>query len=355
MPEEHGDKTEEATPQRLREAKKEGQLPQSQEVGSALMIAALLVTLAVVGPDVLNWLRCQVRDGLSYRYAGPMDIGAFRALLMSKATGLITALAPFLAVGLLVSIFASGVSSGLAYCPKAVRIKFESISPVKGIKNLVSWKSLVKLLISIAKLIVIGTIFWLYVRERMEDLLLLRYASPGELAVATSGLVFGLVVRVTIALAFIALLDLLYQRWQYKRKLRMSKKEVKEEQKQYEVSPEVKGRIRQIQMQSARKRMLQDVPDADVVVANPTHFAVALSYDGGKMDAPQVVAKGADLLAQQIKKVAAENGVPVVERPPLARALYASAEVGQSVPENLFVAVAEVLAMVYRMRRKRTN
>jgi flagellar biosynthetic protein FlhB len=181
----------------------------------------------------------------------------------------------------------------------------------------------------------------------------LRWTTPTGCLFAIAKLVFGLIGRIAIGLLVIAGIDLLYQRWQWKKKLRMTMQEVKDERKQHELNPEIKGRMRALQMQMASKRMLQDVPTADVVVANPTHVAVALKYDSASMDAPQVIAKGADHLCERIKEIARENGVPVVEKPPLARTLYGSCEVGQSIPEGLFMAVAEVLATIYRMRKKK--
>jgi flagellar biosynthetic protein FlhB len=186
----------------------------------------------------------------------------------------------------------------------------------------------------------------------MAPVLRLHWATPARAVAAMAALVFGLTLRVAIGLAAIAAFDLLFQKWKHRRDLRMTRQELKEERKQYEISPELRGRIRAVQIQMARRRMLQEVPKADVVVTNPDHVAVALAYDADAMNAPRVVAKGADFLCQKVKEIARAHGVPVVHRPELARALYATVDVGQEIPETLFVAVAEVLAMIYRMHSK---
>jgi len=237
--------------------------------------------------------------------------------------------------------------------PKAVKLDFSRVSPIKGMKNLLSLKSLVRLLISVLKLSVIGVILWLYLSDNLGMLMSLTSATPGAIVSTTAELIGGVLIRIVIAMIAIAMVDLLYQKWNYKKELRMTKQEVKEEMKQYEISPQLKGRIRMLQREMASKRMLSDVPSADVVIVNPTHFAVALKYDSESMNAPEIVARGADLLCQRIKDLARENKVPIVERPRLARTLYASAKVGDTVPDTLFVAVAEVLAMIYKLRANR--
>jgi flagellar biosynthetic protein FlhB len=183
----------------------------------------------------------------------------------------------------------------------------------------------------------------------------LHWSTPYVALTEMARLVGGMLIRIILAMAVIAGLDWLWQRYSWKKQLRMTRQELKEERRQYEPAPEIRSKIRGIQQSMARRRMLQDVSEADVVLTNPTHVSVALKYNAGEMEAPLVLAKGADLLAQKIREVAKANGVPVVERPPLARALYAAVEVGQQIPESLFVAVAEVLAMVYRTQKHRTH
>ena len=210
-----------------------------------------------------------------------------------------------------------------------------------------------RLAVSLAKLSVVLSIVYLYLRDKLPVCLSLGNAAPEGVLVGIARLVFGLLVRTTVALMAIAAIDLLFQRWRYKQDLRMTRREVLDERRQHEVSPQVRGRIRAAQIEMVKKRMLQDVPNADLVVTNPTHVAVALQYEPGTMDAPTVVAKGADLLSEKIREIARAHNVPIVQRPELARTLYSAVEVGQAIPETLFLAVAEVLAMIYRLRKKR--
>jgi flagellar biosynthetic protein FlhB len=210
----------------------------------------------------------------------------------------------------------------------------------------------VTLLVAITKLSILTAITWWYLKDKLDVCLALASATPLAGLTTMLGLVFGLVARITIALAAIAIADVIYQKWQYKRDLRMTREEVKEEHKQHVGSPVVRARVRSFHLALARKRMLRDVPNADVVITNPTHVAVALKYDAATMAAPQVIAKGADILCEKIKEIARKHGVPVIERPELARTLYAAAEVGQTIPEALYVAVAEILALIYRLRRQ---
>ncbi len=347
-------RTEEATPERLRKARREGQVAQSAELPSAMMLGMLVVVLALTGASLYRGFVAQMRLGLA---CGGESAGAadFAGRMQMAATDGLAMILPFLLGGAAVSIMASLLASGWAFSPKSAAVKFERISPVKGLKNMFSLRSLVKLVISIAKLVVVSLIVYGYLNDRLDACVKLTWESPPELLAAISQLVLGLLVRVVIALAVIALADVLYQRWQHRRKLRMTVQEVKEERKEHEGSPETRSRIRGIQFEMARKRMLQDVPTADVVITNPTHVAVALRYEQGRMESPVVVAKGGDFLCRKIKEIAREHDVPVIEKPELARALYAAVKIGQPIPETLFVAVAEVLAMIYRLRKGGRN
>lgn len=349
------EQTEAPTDERLRKAREEGRLPNSQEVPSVVILGIFAIVLVIAAPSAYRFFFTTVRSGLSSDITQPMDVDGFTGHLKSSLGRSILACAPFFAAGAAASIFASLVSSGWALSPAAIKPNLARVSPINGIKNLFSLKSAVKLLVSLAKLAVIVTITGVYLVDQQEAIMALVHSPLDGTLVETGRIVFGVLTRILIGLAGIAGADLLYQRWNYKKDLRMTRQQVKEERKHYELSPEVKGRMRGIQMAMARKRMLQDVADADVVLANPTHVAVALKYDADKMAAPTVVAKGPDFLAQKIKEIARENDVPVIHRPELARAVYKSADIGQTIPETLFVAVAEVLAMIYRLKKQRRN
>jgi len=345
--------TEQPTPERLRKAREEGRIPTSQEVGSAMMIGMLLLVLGLAGSATLAWLADQTRRGLSLQAPGGRgDLTVLAALDAAGGSAMLRML-PYLLAGVVVSVLASLVAGGWAFSPKAVRLNFKRINPVQGFKSMFSSRSFVRLGVSLTKIVVISVIVYFCFRGRVDEYLALRWGTPEGIIAGIGRLVLGVAGRIALALAGIAILDLLFQRWKHKKDLRMTRQEVKEERKQHELSPEVRGRIRGIQMELTRRRMLQEVPMADVVVTNPTHVAVALKYDAGTMGAPVVVAKGPDLVCQRIKEIAKAHGVPIIERAELARTLYAAVEVGEAIPEALFVAVAEVLAMIYRLRRRR--
>ena len=345
------EKTEQATPQRIKKTREEGQIAQSQEVPSAMIFVALILVLVLSAGQSYNWFVSQMRDGLLLTMDRSLSIGAFSEVLYAKGVECMIVLMPFLLAMVGASIVGSLLVSGWAYSPKAIRMDLSRISPIKGFKNLVSLRSIVKLLISIVKTVVFVTVAWQYVAGQMDTLLGLHWSSPVGVLTFAARMIIGLSIRITVALVAIAVIDLMYQRWNHSKQLRMTKQEIKEEHKQHEGSGETKGRIRSLQMSMAQKRSLQDVPTADVVVTNPTHYAVAIRYDPSDMAAPTVVAKGADFMCETIKKIARTHEVPIVEKPQLARALYAAAEPGEVIPEALFVAVAEILATLYRMKK----
>jgi len=346
------ERTEEATPQRMKKARAEGQVAQSQEVPSLLMIGALILVLALTAGHMYQWFTSQMREGLLFRLNASISSETFGQVLCTRGVQCLVVLLPFLLAMAVASAVGSIVVGGVAWSPKAIRLDLSRISPIKGFKNLISLRSIVKLLIAMAKLTVFLTIAWQYLGARMEVLLSLQWSSPTGTLYTIARLVLGLGIRIAVALAAIASVDFLYQRWNHRRQLKMTRQEVKEERKEHEVSSETKGRIRSMQMAMAQKRMLQDVPDADLVVTNPTHYAVAIRYEATEMAAPRVVAKGADFMCETIKEIARANDVPIIEKPELARALYAVAEPGEAIPEALFVAVAEILATIYRLKKK---
>ncbi|MCX5683578.1 MAG: EscU/YscU/HrcU family type III secretion system export apparatus switch protein [Planctomycetota bacterium] len=346
------EKTEPPTAERLRKARRDGQVPQSQELPSVLMLVALLLAIAVTAGDFWQWLTTVVEQGLSFRHYGTLDIDAVMHLLKSRGTDAMMAMAPFFLATSAASVLGSVAVSGLVFSPKAVRWDLSRLKPSTGLQQVFSPRSAMSLGMTLAKLAILGTIAWAYLRDKEGLCLAMASAMPLGALKMMAQLVFGLVARITIALVVLAVADVIFQKWQYKRQLRMTKQEVKEERKSFEGSTMVKHRMQLVHFAMLRKRMLRQVPLADVVVVNPTHVAVALKYDAGTMQAPVAVAKGADLLCEKIKEIARKHRVPVVEKPDLARALYAGVEVGQPVPEALYVAVAEVLAMIFRMRKQ---
>ena len=319
-----------------------------------MIITMMLVGMALFGRDLFDWFCLQAEQGFLMQMPGPGDPVRFTQALTAKVGESIRASMPLMAVAGASSIFASLLVGGWCFSPKAISFKPERLSPIKGVQNLFSLKSTVELLVSLAKLAVIIVIVYQYLQDKLAECMIIRWASPVDIVMASSALILGVSARIAAGLIVIAGIDLLYQRWNHIKQLRMTKQEIKQEHKEQELSPELRGRIRAVQMEMTRKRMLQDVPTADVVIANPTHVAVAIKYDSATMTSPTVVAKGPDLVCQKIKEIAAEHNIPVIHRPELARAIYGSCEIGQSVPEEMFLAVAEILATIYKLRRSRS-
>jgi len=353
MPETAAERTEQPTARRLSKAREKGQVPYSQELVSAVSLIALLGITALMGPKVVSWAGQEIREGFSCDHTLVATPQAFSAYVGRKAYGVSMILAPFL-LAIVVSTVATNILiSGFRFTTAPLAWNLNGINPLNGLKQLISPSALVKLVLSVIKIILIGIIAYVYVRGKIGYLATLQWTWTSGLLAAMSKLILGVTIRLCLGLLVIGVIDLLYQKYKYIRDLRMTKQEVKEELRDIETPPEVQKRIRQKQFELATRRMLQDVPKADVVIVNPTHFAVALRYDAETMAAPVVVAKGTDHLCEKIKDIARAYGVPVIRRPDVARALHASVEVGKEIPDSLFVAVAEILALVHRLRQRR--
>ncbi len=353
MAESAAEKTEPPTPERLKKAKEEGKVAASQELPLALTMGMLLLALSLSAERIWHWFVEQMVAGFTMGAGGRMDVASVMGLLASKGWAVLALIAP-----IMVAIAAAGVASGLlvsgwVFAPKAIHPNPQRLNPVEGVKRLFSTRSLVRLVASWAKLGIMAAIILTYLRGRLGECLALAWATPLASLKVIMGVIVGLVGRFAAGMVVIAIFDILYQKWQYRKDLRMTRQEVKEERRHHETAPEVRSKLRQMQIEMVRKRMLHEVPRSDVVLVNPTHVAVALAYDADEMDAPRVTAKGADLLAERIRQIARAHGVPVVHRPELARTIYRTVEPGQPIPEPLYVAVAEVLAMIYRIRRER--
>jgi flagellar biosynthetic protein FlhB len=349
------DKTEPPTARRLQKAKEEGKVPTSQEVPLALTLGTLLVAVTFSAEKLWAWFTRQVVGGFMAAASPGMDVGTMAGLLAAKGWAVLILIAPFMVAMVTASIASGLLVSGWVFSPKALQPKPEALSPVEGVKRLFSARSLVRVLAAWVKLGIMVALVATYLRGRLDEFLSLTWAAPIASLSVIMEVIFGLVARFVAAMVVIAILDILYQKWQHRKDLRMSKQEIKEERKQHEASPQVRSRLRRMQIEMVRKRMLHEVPQADVILVNPTHVAVALTYETDTMNAPQVTAKGADYLAERIREIARAHGVPIVRRPELARTLYRTVEVGDAIPEPLYVAVAEILAMIYRMRRQQTQ
>ena len=352
MPESTAERTEKPTYRKLQKARFRGHVPQSQELTSVVTLLILIVMIALLGPNLLQWFIMQIREGISCENSIFADPRTFLKFADSKIIEFLLTISPILAALFIGAIFAGILVSGWNFAPAALRFKFNQLNPVTGFTKLISTRSLVALLLSILKLLFVSVIVLFYLKSRLELLATLRWAWSSQILVVIARIIMGLLIRVGIALFIIAIIDVIYQKWKYINDLKMTRQEVKQDRRDTEGSPEVKGRIRRLQIEMSMRRMLQEVPKASVVLVNPTHVAVALRYDAKTMDAPIMVAKGADLMAEKIRDIARAYGVPVVQRPELARTIYATVKLGNPIPQSLYVAVAEILALIYRLRHK---
>jgi flagellar biosynthetic protein FlhB len=354
MPEQSAEeRTEQPTPRRLQKARSRGQVPQSTELTSVVMLAAMAGAIVLLSRSLAGWAAALTTEGLSCQGQIFTNSDAFINFINAKITDSIIVVLPVL-VAIMVGATAAGLFvGGPNIAPEAITLRLDVLNPAAGFKQLFNSKSGVMLLISIAKLVVISIILWVYLKDQIYVLMKLRWAQPIEIVVVTSRIILGMCIRICIFLLIVAVADVFYQKWKYIDELKMTKQEVKQEMRDTEGAPEVKGRIRRLQVQASMRRMLQEVPKAKVILVNPTHVAVALQYDPPEMAAPVVVAKGADHIAEKIMETARAYGVPIVRRPELARTIFATVKIGQVVPQELYVAIAEVLAMLHRLRQKR--
>ncbi|CAA7612799.1 flagellar biosynthesis protein FlhB [Magnetospirillum sp. UT-4] len=356
MADDDGDKSEEPTGKRLTDARNEGNLAQSTEAKALASLLAALVVVGLMAPGMATDVQ-----RLLYRYIEQPHVlevtpDSIRGLLLDVVLGLGLVLAMPLAVVLVFGLAAPIIQyKGFLWVPKKVMPDLTKMSPLQGIKRVVSAAQLVEFIKAMVKITMLGTVlmlmFWSDLKEfenlpQLDLVIILQYVHD-----RTYQLIFITVLMMTV----LTFADYLFVHWRWKEKLKMSKQEVKDEHKQQEGDPHIKARLRSLRMSRARKRMMAAVPAADVVVTNPTHFAVALKYDQDSMSAPVLVAKGVDLVAKRIREIANENDVPVVENPPLARALYATVELDQEVPPEHYKAVAEIIGYVMRLKGKLAN
>jgi len=353
-----GEKTEEPTGKKLSDARKEGQVAKSKEVTNAFeMLAAFLMLRFLaqyMGTSFVGNMRniySKIPEFVTL-YEGRIQSQLFRALFINSLTRILMIILPFLLVGFLVAFITNLLQVKWKVTTKPLKPKFSKLNPVSGFKRFFSVNSIVELIKSALKLTLIGYVVYNYLKKNMPPIYQLYDISLNQGIVQVGRLVIDLGIRIAIFYMLIAAADYVYQKIKFKKDMKMTKQEVKDEYKNQEGDPQIKSKQRQRMMEASRRRMMQQLPEADVVITNPTHFAVAIKYEPEVYDAPYVVAKGADYLAQKIKDVAKENHIEIVENKPLARMLYANVDVGSVVPPELYQAVAEVLAFVYHLQGK---
>jgi flagellar biosynthesis protein FlhB len=345
------ERTEAPSARRLEKAREEGRVPQSRELTAFLVLAAATAGFWGWG----GWLTHQasgiLRKGLSFERGAAFDRDAMATSFATLSWEALLLVAPVFLLTIVAALATPFALGGWTFATEALSPNFSRMDPIKGVQRMFSWHSLGELVKAILKAFLIGGVIYWVVRRQQDQLFALILQSV-EPALDTFGhMVVFAMVGLVAGLALIAAMDVPFQLWRYYAGLRMTKEEVRQEMKEMEGDPQLKARIRSQQREMARRRMMAEVPKADVVVTNPTHFAVALKYDRDRMGAPQVVAKGTSLVAQKIRELAVENRVPILEAPPLARALHRHAEIGDQVPAALYTAVAEVLAYVYQLNQ----
>ena len=353
-----GEKTEPATEKKKSDARKEGQVAKSKEIENAFSLMAAFLVLrfytSVLLNRILGMFPLVYDDIPTYikNYGGRVNENDITGLMTQVLLELMITLLPIFLIFFVVSFVCDVAQVKWQPTAKPLQPKGSKLNPINGFKKIFSKNSLIELLKAILKIFIIAWVAYSYIKKNATGFFLLYDMSLQQGIANTCSFLISMGLRISIAYLIIAFADYAYQKWKYNDDLKMTKQEVKDEYKQQEGDPQIKSKIRQRMMQASRRRMMQDIPKADVVITNPTHYAVAIMYDGDKYEAPIVLAKGCDYLAQKIKEVAAENHVEMVENVPLARMLYNNVEVGELVPPELYASVAEVLAFVYHLQGK---
>lgn len=343
------ERTEPATPKRLKEARQKGQVARSRELNTMAVTLAGAIAIYGFGDAIVSGVTSVLSDNLTLSRESVLTHDHMLISLKTATATIGLIFVPWLILMTTVAVLAPMGLGGLSFSVEALSFKGERINPVAGLKRLFALRGLMELVKAMAKFLLVGTVAVLVLQWLADEFIGLGRQSVVGALTHAGWLIAICFLLFSSALILIAAVDIPFQLWDHAKKLRMTKQEVKDETKETEGRPEVRNRLRSLQQEFSRRRMLEDIPIASVVVTNPTHYAVALRYDADEMNAPKVVAKGADLLALRIREIAAEHGVPVFEAPPLARALFDTAEVGDEIEERLYVSVAQVLTYIYQL------
>jgi len=348
------ERTEPASPRRLEKAREEGQVVQSRELATFVVLMVGGGTLWALGNALSTGMAQLVRSGMMFDASLIADPERLISRLSSQTMEAVTVFAPLLLLLVAAALASPMLLRGWLFSAKAVTPDFNRLNPLSGIKRMLSLNGLVELLKAIAKVSLLGAVAVWLIWSRRETIFSLGMETIPAATQHLGDLIGRGFLLIAGAMIFVVIADVPFQLWNHHKKLKMTKEELRQEARESEGDPQLKARIRQQQREISRRRMMAEIPHADVVVTNPTHYAVALKYSDGEMRAPRVVAKGADRVAARIREIAAENGVPTLEAPPLARALYRHTELGDEIPAALYAAVAEVLAYVFQLRHYRS-
>ncbi len=348
------EKTETASTKKRKDAREKGQVVKSKEIVTAVLLLITFLSLRAFSPFVFENLHYAMAKFFNFNdlLKGRFEVENAMQLYAFGAWTFVKVMAPILLVTAFLSVIINILQVGFLFTLKPLVPKFDKLNPIEGFKRIFSSHSLLELIKSILKITIVGFVVYNYFMNNYADIPNLLAMSIEESTMFIGNTIVNTGIRVAMVLMLIAIFDYAYEFWQFEKKLKMTKQEVKEEYKQAEGNPQVKSKIKEKQRQMALKRMMSEVPKADVIITNPTHFAIAIKYDSGVSEAPLVIAKGKDLIAQKIKEIAKNNNIPTVENKPLAQALYKSVDIGREIPAELYKAVAEVLAFVYGLKNK---
>lgn len=347
-----GEKTEKATPKKRQDTRKKGQVAKSQDVNTAFVLLAGFAVLSFFGSYMKNIVTSIFIFSFEDNMLVPLTENSVSVIFLQMIEQAAYLLMPIMIAAMIAGVLSNYLQIGFLFSTEAIQPKLNKLNPISGFKRIFSWRALVEFVKSILKIVLVGVVVFLVIWLRMDEILILSQKSIGAALATLADITVNVGLYSAVVLMFIAIFDYFYQKFDYEKSIRMSKQDIKDEYKNSEGDPLIKSKIKQRQREMAMQRMMQEVPNADVVITNPTHYAIAIKYDEEKMDAPFVVAKGVDFVAQKIKLIAKENDVTTVENRPLARALYDQTEIGQGIPEEFFKAIAEILAFIYKAKGK---
>jgi flagellar biosynthetic protein FlhB len=345
-----GEKTEQPTPKKRKELRDKGEVAKSRELPSVAILLSALIALSLFGSYTYSHIQVIMKGAFSLPTMNDLSIPEFLIFAQEVVTDFILALCPLLAAIFITAILSNIMQVGFVLSGESIMPKLSKIDPIKGFGRLFSKQGFMELFKSLIKLVIVSGIAYLTVKSEMNTVAHLGEMELNSIFAYIFIVFFKIFIRCGMAMIFLAVMDYAFQKWEFEKRNKMTKQEVKDEFKRTEGDPLIKSRIKSIQMEMARKRMMQAVPEADVVITNPTHLAVALTYDSSSMNAPKLIAKGAGKIAKKIKDLAEEHDIPIVENKELARNLNSHVEIGQEIPPILFQAVAEVLAYVYKIK-----
>ncbi len=344
------EKTEKATPKKREESRKKGEVAKSRELPSVAVLLAGIITLLFFASYMNSHIQIIIKENFALIPMKELSLHDFMIFAQKMITLFLLILSPLFAAIFITAILSNIMQVGFMLSAEPIRPKLSKINPIKGFGRLVSKQAFMELFKTLLKLATVGVVAYLMVKGEMKDVYNLWEMEINSIVTYTLMMIFKISMGCTLAMILLVVIDVSFQKWDFEKRLRMSKKEVKDEMKRMEGDPLIKSRIKSIQMQMARRRMMQDVPEADVVITNPTHLAVAIKYDPSAMSAPKLLAKGARKIAERIKKLATKHKIPIVENKELAQNLYALVDIGGEVPPNLYQAIAEVLAYIYKLK-----